>query len=282
MCDMNLWDRLITWAPSFSSSALAVGIFLTGAGLWTGCDLLTAENEAGRGSMSVLLTDAPFPTDLVDRAEVTIEEIQLVPAESTQSDEESGGTEEDGEGSGSENADSESTGGEAGSPAGKTLGDGGSGEEDEGIITLKTEWTVDGEVKEQISFNLLELQNGVTAELTPEVEIPAGTYSQIRLIVAGEATLVAKNLEDDDRANGETYRLTVPSGTETGVKINLDDLKVADGEAASLTLDFSLEDSFILKGSLNAPQDFSDMIFKPVVHLKSTDQGTASANAASR
>jgi len=59
-------------------------------------------------------------------------------------------------------------------------------------------------------LDLLTLQNGVTETLA-DTTLPAGTYSQDRLIVGTDATI---RLED-----GSEPRLKIPSGTQTGIKI---------------------------------------------------------------
>lgn len=113
------------------------------------------------------------------------------------------------------------------------------------------------------TYDLLRLQNGVTADLA-SADVPAGTYSQVRLHVVDNATLVD--------TSGTSYTLFVPSGTETGIKINLDGMTLDPGTEGTLTLDFDLEDSFVLQGSLSSPADIKDqIIFKPVIHLKSAD-----------
>jgi hypothetical protein len=71
------------------------------------------------------------------------------------------------------------------------------------------------------SFNLLTLQDGVTALLAEE-QVPEGTYYQMRLIVT-EASVVLND--------GTTFDLFVPSGAQTGIKILLPSgLEVAEGQ----------------------------------------------------
>lgn len=228
---------------------ICLAVALLCLGVWTGCDSIfsSLDDEQGSGSFNVLLTDAPFPFDLVKEANVTITEVQLVPASA----------EEDG-GEDTQEQDEEESTGEAGSDEGSDADK----TSDSGIITLKTTWEGD---RDEISFNLLELRNGITAELVSDVEIPTGTYSQIRLIVAEEAALVD--------TNETTYNLKVPSGTETGVKIQLDSLEITDGSVTTTVLDFNLEDSFVARGNINSPADLQGIIFKPVVHLQSVTDG---------
>ncbi|MEX2583302.1 MAG: DUF4382 domain-containing protein [Gemmatimonadota bacterium] len=88
-------------------------------------------------------------------------------------------------------------------------------------------------------FDLLELQNGVTAELA-EVTIPAGTYSQLRLVI-GEATLTTEG--------GATYSTTdgtlmCPSCAQTGLKVNLAGGAVELSGEQDLVVDFDVAQSF--------------------------------------
>jgi hypothetical protein len=100
-------------------------------------------------------------------------------------------------------------------------------------------------------FNLLELRNGVTASLA-EAEIPAGRYHQLRVRVDEEAHVVM--------SDGETTRLKVPSGSQTGIKIVFPPFDIEDnGDLITLTIDFDVEDSFVEAGASGK------YIFTPVI-----------------
>lgn len=169
-----------------------------------GCDLLNADGSDGTATFRLLMTDAPFPSDRVEEANVTITDVQLI------------------------------------STTGNSLA----------LVEDDT-----------LSYNLLELRDDVTAQLSEE-QVEAGTYSQIRLVVADKATLVD--------TSGTTYELFIPSGTQSGVKISLDSLEITPGEEVVTTLDFRLEESFVFPG--NDTGNLNRMIFKPVVHLQSVEQ----------
>ena len=82
-------------------------------------------------------------------------------------------------------------------------------------------------LEDTLEFNLLELRNGVTAELL-ETEIPAGKYDLIRLYVQ-QASIKIKEWEN--------YDLKVPSGSQTGIKIFIDPaVRVEGGLTAELLL----------------------------------------------
>ena len=168
-----------------------------------GCDLL---GNTGNATVRVLLTDDPFPFEMVESANVTIERVELV-------------------------------------------------SESEGVINVTAEWS------EPQDFNLLDLRDGVTA-LLGEIEIPEGMYHQVRLVVSEEASVVMK-----EEFGGEVYNLTVPSGTETGVKIPLESLDVESGSYITLTLDFEVDESFVVLGDASTAAGILGFNFKPVVTL---------------
>jgi len=115
-------------------------------------------------------------------------------------------------------------------------------------------------------FNLLDLQNGVTADLV-EMGIEPGDYDLIRLYV-DEAELKVKE--------GGEYKVKVPSGQQTGIKIFMEPaLTVVSELTTEVVLDFNLEKSFVLKGNANTPAGIKGFNFKPVVKaLNKTTDGT--------
>lgn len=116
--------------------------------------------------------------------------------------------------------------------------------------------------EEEMSFNLLDLTNGVTATLVDK-QIPAGTYDQIRMIVS-EANIVLKDQT--------IYDLKIPSGEQTGIKIMLDPLVViAEDLGAEIILDFDVSRSFVVQGNPDTPAGIKGFIFKPVVRSANKD-----------
>ena len=144
----------------------------------------------------MLLTDAPFPFDLVSEANVTISRVDIV--------------------------------------------------SEEGVETI---------LEEERTFNLLELQNGVTAVLA-EATLNAGPYEQLRLIVSSASIVLTDEREFD---------LFVPSGAQTGIKVLLHGLELAAGSESELTLDFDVSESFIVQGNPDTPAGIQGFLFKPVV-----------------
>jgi hypothetical protein len=111
-------------------------------------------------------------------------------------------------------------------------------------------------LEDTITFNLIELRNGVFDELL-KMEIPEGKYNLLRLYVE-EATLKIKD--------GDTYKVKVPSGQQTGIKIFVrPDFSVTGGLTTELLLDFDLSRSFQMIGSFNNPRGINGFHFKPVI-----------------
>ncbi len=115
-------------------------------------------------------------------------------------------------------------------------------------------------------FNLIELRNGIMAELV-DMEVPVGTYDLLRIYVENASISVKDH---------ETYSVKVPSGSQTGVKVFISPgLKVAGGLTTEVLLDFSLDKSFVLKGNMDTPAGIKGFNFKPVIRaVNNTTAGT--------
>lgn len=167
--------------------------------------------DSSTGTLKIHMTDAPFPTDMVAEANVTINKIEIREV-----------VEED-----SINP----------------------------YIVLS---------EEEMSFNLLELTNGVSANLV-DIEIDTGAYDLVRLYVA-EASIMLKD--------STVYDLKIPSGAQTGIKVFIDPaVEVAGGLTAELMLDFNVSKSFVVQGNPNTPAGIKGFIFKPVI--KASNMTTA-------
>lgn len=107
----------------------------------------------------------------------------------------------------------------------------GAGEETEGRVTL---------FSGSRTLDLLTLQNGVTEELA-DVTVPAGSYSQLRLVV-GDARITTEGGATYSTANNT---LQCPSCAQSGLKVNLPggSLRLED-DAQVLVIDFDVSQSF--------------------------------------
>ncbi|MCK6576227.1 DUF4382 domain-containing protein [Myxococcota bacterium] len=145
------------------------------------------------------------------------------------------------------------SGGAAADPEDAGAGDAGvDGDGDDGggwIVLVDTPQTHD----------LLQLQNGVEAALGGR-DLPAGHYTQIRLILSDANVVVG----------GATEPLKVPSGFQTGFKLNHDFHVEADTTYA-LVLDFDAQASIKETGA--------GYLLTPVLSVKSFEPIPESADA---
>lgn len=88
------------------------------------------------------------------------------------------------------------------------------------------------------AFDLLQLTNGTTILIGDSV-LPAGNYNQVRLILSGGNYIVE---------NGIMHALTVPSGMQSGIKIN-HDFTIQSNSLFELMIDFNVELSIHTTGS---------------------------------
>ncbi len=168
-----------------------------------------SKNPDGKGTVSFLITDAPFPTNLVAEANVTIDRIEIRKADESE------------------------------------------GEETEGSSFMVLS-------EETMEFNLLDLRNGVTAELT-NAELDAGTYDEIRLHVVDASVVL------NDEAS-TTFDLKIPSGSASGLKIKIEGgLVVQDGGFSTVLLDVDVSKSFVVQGNPMTKAGIKGFIFKPVI-----------------
>ena len=184
--------------------------------------------SGGTGTLRVLITDAPFPFEYVQEAVVMIERVEVRRAGDDEADESDG--EEDG-----------------GNPF---------------VVIFPPEGSEDPEPKE---FDLLDLQGGKT-DLLADADIPAGTYTQMRLIVSGGRITIT----DDDADGGtRTFDLRVPSGEQTGIKLQFTFDVVADEETV-LLLDVDISKAFvpIPGGRISDPSQIDRFQFKPSVAMR--------------
>jgi hypothetical protein len=88
------------------------------------------------------------------------------------------------------------------------------------------------------TYNLLTLRNGASVILGNS-SLDIGHYTQIRLILGTGSNVVV---------NGTAYSLDVPSGMQTGIKLN-HEFDIQSNVVYELMLDFNAERSIILTGN---------------------------------
>jgi hypothetical protein len=105
-----------------------------------------------------------------------------------------------------------------------------------GTDTTDGSWTV---INDSLRyFDLLLLTNGASVVLG-DTTLTEGNYTQIRLIVEDCNYVVDA---------GTKYPLTIPSGTQTGIKLN-HSFEIESGKLYELYLDFNVEKSVLITGS---------------------------------
>ena len=138
------------------------------------------------------------------------------------------------------------------------------------------------------SFDLLTLQNGVTASIA-SLEIDPNRYLQLRLVVSAASVTLNDTLQFAD--GSITKELRIPSGAQSGIKINLD---AADGDAGSagieissgetvIVVDFDVAQNFVIQGALGTPAGIQDVLFTPLLratvrNIAGTISGTVTDN----
>lgn len=99
-----------------------------------------------------------------------------------------------------------------------------------------------------VNVNIMDLTNGKT-HLLGSNNIDAGTYDQIRFVLGTNNTVTV---------GGVTYPITIPSGSQTGIKIN-SNMTISPGENFNLLLDFNAAQSIHMTGN-------GVFMMKPVIH----------------
>lgn len=100
------------------------------------------------------------------------------------------------------------------------------------------------------TFDLLDLVNGVFATLG-EVELEAGTYTQVRIMLES-ATLTVDGVEED---------LFIPSGDQTGIKLT-GGFSIDPNVITEITVDFDVAQSLH-----EAPPGSGNYILRPTIRL---------------
>ena len=138
----------------------------------------------------------------------------------------------------------------------------GGGEEDAGRVDLFRDEA------DPLVFDLLELRDGITADMTGEVDVEPGKYRQLRLVVQRATVTLADGYAFSDGSREKT--LFVPSGAQSGIKIQLsEDIDAEPGETTTLVVDFDVDKNFVLQGNPNTPAGIHGVLFTPVLHEKS-------------
>jgi hypothetical protein len=117
-----------------------------------------------------------------------------------------------------------------------------------------------------VALELIDLRNGVTRVLS-DLNVPPGSYDQIRLYVDSASITTS---------NDVVWPLKIPSGTESGLKINISPpIQVSTEISTDLILDFDISRSFNCQGNPKVLSEIQGFHFKPVIRVSNlTTAGT--------
>jgi hypothetical protein len=112
---------------------------------------------------------------------------------------------------------------------------------------------------------------GITAGLTEAVEVPAGTYPQLRFVVESATVTLDAEYAFEDEATSRA--LKVPSGGQSGIKVQLLEPVFAEGATVTeITVDADVDKNFVIQGNPHTPAGIKGVIFTP--HLVEIDRQT--------
>ncbi len=191
--------------------------------------------ESGVGKLTIQLTDAPFPLDLIAEANVTIFKIEA---------------RHKGDSAGEDTnamSDDETMEEEMGEMDGSSY-----------IVLME----------EEINVNLLDLTNGVTETLV-DMEVPVGTYDQLRIYAKGINVV----MNDEENTTYDLKLPSAEqSGIKVFIKPAIE---IAGGLSTDLLLDFDVSRSFVPRGNIRKSEEFNGFNFKPVIKVSNlTTAGT--------
>ncbi|MGX5173906.1 DUF4382 domain-containing protein [Aliikangiella sp. IMCC44653] len=175
-------------------------------------------------------------------------------------------------------------------------GSGGSGEDSASLSLSVTDAPVDGatavvveftgvEIKgsngpafsvdftESRQIDLLALQGENSEPLLVDLQIEPGDYQWMRLKVNAQSNVLDSTISFED---GSVFSLTIPSGSQTGLKLNKG-FTVAAGASVNFTVDFDLRKSIV-----NPTGQTNDYFLKPSLRIvDNTEVGSIAGTVSS-
>ncbi|WP_299550742.1 DUF4382 domain-containing protein [Seonamhaeicola sp.] len=119
-------------------------------------------------------------------------------------------------------------------------------DDEDGWISLEAESDI---------VNLLDFTGGISKVLVDRFPIPAGTLSQMRLVLGDGNTIVIEG-ENEEL---EEFDLKTPSGQQSGLKVKINKV-IEEGFTYDFILDFDVEKSIVHAGNSG------NIILKPVLY----------------
>jgi hypothetical protein len=202
------------------------------AGLSLGAACSDSTGLAGTGTLAVRLTDAPIQLDQVQRVDVYVVRVDV-----------------------KQDATSDSTAANASS----TDTTASAADVRDGWLTV---------AKPDSLFNLLDLQNGVSAALG-SATLTTGTYRMMRFVIDPDKSSITLT-DGTVLTKGSAPGINFPSAAQSGIKVNFTQpLVISANDTTTATADFDAAQSFVLRGSTIMSDGLQ---FKPVIRLKSVSQ----------
>lgn len=121
-----------------------------------------------------------------------------------------------------------------------------------------------------LKFDLLQLRDGVTADLTGQVPVEASTYQGLRFVVDSAKVTLAEGYTFQNGTRVDV--LKVPSGQRSGIKVKLKDvLSLDENDVMTVTVDFDVDENFKIQMD-NQSGDVRRVMFKPVLREKKREE----------
>lgn len=123
-------------------------------------------------------------------------------------------------------------------------------------------------------FDLLQLRNGIMADLTGPVEVNATTYRSLSLVVDSVHLVLEVGYHFVDGGTEGTFE--VPSGSSSGITVQLLGglLEVDGGSSATIAVDFPVDENFVIRQD-PATGDVRSVLFTPVLRQVPASGGGA-------
>ena len=124
------------------------------------------------------------------------------------------------------------------------------------------------------NVDLLLLQDGLVATLTEPVSVEGGTYNNLRIIVDSAFVTLTDGVTFQDGTS--TQVLFVPSGSQTGINVQLTESITAEAGVTTVVLvDFDVNQNFVLQGNPDLPDGVQGMLFTPTLkELRRAEEGS--------
>ena len=213
-----------------------------------GCDTASS----GDARVQIQITDAP--SDYIQSGEVWISRVYLKCEGAERTDEGEHVFERDTLMDGHRDGEHRDT---LNAGQGGDVGDG-----DSGLLCKRVDLLNDSVAPFHV--DLLDLHDGLVANLTVPVDLPAGTYDDLFIVVdSAFVTLKSPHTFSD---GSKTAKLRIARDSKKAIKVELKEPLVAGAGATTLVLvDFDVNQSFVVLGNPDTPAGIKGVVFIPTL-----------------